>query len=149
MSILKPFLWYRHVTRGVYYATSINRGDRATGEPNTQTALMFTSLVYCGGQVVVIYYLMLFLFGFDDFHNKLGGVVIFGTHKGPFSILALLGLMLAFIVAWFMCRHNVTYEDIAKEFEHRKPSHLFTLVSTLFVPVTGIVSMIFFVLHSQ
>lgn len=132
-----PFLWYRHITRGVYYATALNMRSRKTGKPDTTTAMMFTGFLYCGGQVLVTYYVALFNLPFDFVHKWLTSIVLFETYKGPVNILLIVLFALSFFLTWLCCRYKVTFEEIAAEYNHVKPSHWFRFLATFTVPILG------------
>jgi hypothetical protein len=143
MNILKPFLWYRHITRGVYYDTAENMKDKNTGEPDKITAFMFTSMVYCSGHIVFAYGLFVFNFEMTELHDFLKGVIFFGTHKGPFNLLVLLNFVLGFFICWVCCRYDTNYDVIAREFNYEKPGHLFAWVATLTMPVVGFILLMY------
>lgn len=143
MNILKPFLWYRHITRGVYYDTAENMKDKNKGEPDTITAFMFTSMVYCSGHIAVLYGIAIFNLPIIAVHDYLSSVVFFGTHKGPMSLLALLTFLSGFFVCWICCRCNATYDEIAREYNYKKPGHLFSFVATLTVPALGFAALMY------
>ncbi len=140
MDFKKPFLWYRHITRGVYYATALNMRSRRTGKPDTMTALMFTGLLYCGGHVAVAYGIILFNFPISSINNWLTGIVLFDSYKGPINLLVIISFGLSLLLAWFCCRYKVTFAEIAAEFNHVKPSHWFRFIATITVPVLGFIA---------
>jgi hypothetical protein len=140
MDFRKPFLWYRHITRGVYYATALNMRSRRTGKPDTTTALMFTGLLYCGGHVAVAYGIILFNLPISSINNWLTGIVFIDSYKGPINFLVIISFGLSLLLAWFCCRYKVTFEEIAAEYNHVKPSHWFRFIATLTVPLLGFVA---------
>jgi hypothetical protein len=137
MDFRKPFLWYRHITRGVYYATALNMRSRRTGKPDTTTAMMFTGFLYCGGHVLVAYGLVRFNFPIETAISVLKSIVFFDTYKGAVDLLVVLLFALSFLLAWFCCCYKVTFEEIAIEFNHVKPSHWFRFWATFTVPILG------------
>lgn len=137
MIIFKPFLWYRHIARGVYYDTAISMRNRKTGVPDTVTAILYTSFAYSGLHVAVAYFFCLITFGFSEIHDYLTGIVFFGTHKGPFNLLVLLGVLTGWLIAWLCCRYCITFSEIAEEFNYKKPGLFFVFLATFSVPALG------------
>lgn len=143
MNIKTPFLWYRHITRGVYYATAINMRSRRTGKPDTISALMYTGFMYCGGHVLVAYGIARFNFSLENIISFMQGVVFVQTYKGPIDLLIVLVFILGFTLAWFCCCYKVTLDEIASEFNNVKPSHWFVSIATFTVPVLGFIAMMY------
>ena len=146
MNIKTPFLWYRHIMRGVYYATAINMRSRRTGKPDTVTALMYTGILCCGGHLIIAYYVALFnlpIENFHTFHTWLNSFVFFNTHKGVVNLLLVLTVLFGVLLAWFCCCYKVTFEEISAEFNHVKPSHWFVSIATFTVPVLGFIAMMY------
>jgi len=137
MNIKTPFLWYRHIMRGVYYATAINMRSRRTGKPDTVTALMSTGILCCGGHLIIAYYVALFNLPIENLHYWLNSIVFFNTYKGPANLLLVLTILFGVLLAWFCCCYKVTFEEIAAEFNHVKPSHWFVSIAIFTVPVLG------------
>lgn len=137
MNIKTPFLWYRHITRGVYYATAINMRSRRTGKPDTISAFLYTGFLYCGGHIVVMYGFLRINFPLESIISFLKGVVFAQTYKGPIDLLLIFIFILSHLLAWVCCCRNVTFEEVAAEFNHVKPSHWFVSIATFTVPVLG------------
>ncbi len=140
MNIKKPLLWYRHITRGVYYTTALNMKSRRTGKPDTVTAFLYTGFFYCGGHFIVIYGFLRFYFPLEHIVYFLKEFVLIETYKGPIDLLMILILMFSHLLTWFCCCYKVTFEEIATEFNHTKPSNWFRFFATFTVPVLGFIA---------
>lgn len=137
MNIKKLFLWYRHITRGVYYTTALNMKSRRTGKPDIITAFLYTGFFYCGGHFIVIYGLLRFNFPLENVISFLKDFVLIETYKGPIDLLMILLLIFSHLLTWLCCCHKVSFEEIATEFNHTKPSNWFRFFATFTVPVLG------------